>query len=176
MFITDIQIASASDISTAATLSDFGYRRHELVTIVPNTMGVIIAVDSDSVTVLDTFGKVKKVQVQSIKERKNSDRAVSADFDGNPVGRNDLVRVVEGEHQVQLSPIQLLTYQGKSGNILHIFKYYAFVHDKTVTENNGVFVVRAKNCKLQGTSKNAQQIGTHLGRSYTLSNKHRTRA
>lgn len=51
--------------------------------------------------------------------------------------------------------------KGQSGSVLHIFKYFAFIHSKTRTQDNGVFVVRAKSCKLQGTSKNAQQIGNH---------------
>lgn len=85
-------------------MGDFGYKRHELVTVVPNTIGVIIAVDSESVSILDTFGKVKQVKLQSIKERKNSTRAVSPDTDGNPIGKGDLVRVVEGEHTVCHQP------------------------------------------------------------------------
>lgn len=108
VFTVDIQIASSGDISTGASLGEFGYKRHELVTIVPNTIGVIIAVDSDSVSVLDSFGKVKQVKVQSIKERKNSSRAVSSDTDGNPIGQGDLIRVIDGEHAVRLHFFSLI--------------------------------------------------------------------
>eukprot|EP01127_Copromyxa_protea_P018481 TRINITY_DN5839_c1_g1_i1.p1 TRINITY_DN5839_c1_g1~~TRINITY_DN5839_c1_g1_i1.p1 ORF type:complete len:1052 (-),score=288.56 TRINITY_DN5839_c1_g1_i1:110-3265(-) len=159
VFTTDIQIAASSDISTGTTLGDFGYKQHELVTVVPNTVGVIVSVEADSLNVLDTFGKVKQVKVQSIKERKNSNRSVSSDVDGNPIGQGDLIRVVEQGHLL-----------GQSGSILHIYRYYAFVHNKTRTQDNGVFVVRAKACKLQGTSKKSQQTGhgrvnlpTHIG-------------
>jgi transcription elongation factor SPT5 len=102
VFTTDIQTASTSDISTRATLGEHGYKLHELITIVPNTVGVIVAMDADSVTILDTFGKTRQSKVQGIKERKNSSRAVSSDADGNPVGQGDLVRVIDGEFNVSL--------------------------------------------------------------------------
>eukprot|EP01126_Amoeba_proteus_P039966 TRINITY_DN4238_c0_g3_i1.p1 TRINITY_DN4238_c0_g3~~TRINITY_DN4238_c0_g3_i1.p1 ORF type:complete len:1026 (-),score=270.26 TRINITY_DN4238_c0_g3_i1:108-3185(-) len=147
VFMSDIQLAATSEVATGASLSDYGYKRNELVMLVGNAVGVIVSIDSDSATILDIHGKLKQVKVQSIKMKKNSARAVSQDADGNPIGKGELVSIIDGP------------FSGEAGSVLHIFKYFAFVHSKTRLQDNGVFVVRAKSCKLQGSSKNSQFLG-----------------
>ena len=62
--------------------------------------------------------------------------AVTLDKDKDKMFKDDLVRVVDGEHR------------DKQGKVIHIFRYFVFLQSRAVPENGGIFVTKAENCKV----------------------------
>ncbi|KXN87162.1 Transcription elongation factor SPT5 [Leucoagaricus sp. SymC.cos] len=107
------------------------YELHDLVQLDAQTVGVIFKTERDSFRVLDQNGQVRLVQPHQISMRRDSNRAVATDRDGHEIRINDNMKESEGE--------------GRKGRVLHIYQsFYAFLHNRDITENGGVFVTRTR--------------------------------
>ena len=92
---------------------------------------MIFKTERDSFRVLDQNGQVRQVQPHQISMRKDSNRAIATDSEGHELRVNDNVREVDGE--------------GRKGQVLHIHQsFYAFLFNREIQENGGVFVTRCR--------------------------------
>lgn len=140
VFTSDIR--ECAEISTGLKFGD--YVLYDLVQLDMNTVGVITQIERDSAQVLDMNGKTRSVKMQGIRGKKDDRKSFGRDSDSSVVGAGDLITVIKGD------------FKGEKGVIKHIFRAFTFIHTKTRQQNGGIFVVRTKNCRLQGTSKNKQ--------------------
>ncbi|KAJ7675048.1 hypothetical protein B0H17DRAFT_1016531 [Mycena rosella] len=107
------------------------YELHDLVQLDLQTVGVIFKTERDSFRVLDQNGQVRLVQPHQISMRRDSHRAVATDSEGHELRINDNMKETEGE--------------ARKGRVLHIHQaFFAFLHNRDITENGGVFVTRAR--------------------------------
>ncbi|KAK7460942.1 transcription elongation factor spt5 [Stygiomarasmius scandens] len=107
------------------------YELHDLVQLDLQTVGVIFKTERDSFRVLDQNGQVRLVQPHQISMRRDSNRAIATDSEGHELRVNDNMKEIDGE--------------GRKGRVLHIHQsFYAFLHNRDITENGGVFVTRAR--------------------------------
>jgi len=134
-------IVVCTEVSTGAKLGEYGL--FDLVMMGVDSAGVIVLIDNDAAHIMDTNGKVKITKVQGIKSKKDSKFAVANDSERSPVGKGDHVSVVSGR------------FAGCSGQVKHIYRFYAFLQDKSKPTNNGMFVVKTGDCKLKGVSQNS---------------------
>jgi len=155
LLIADIQ--KCTDISTGQKLGE--YALFDLVQLGPHDVGVIVRIDSDGAHILEENGKVRQIKLQGIRGKKDSKKSLGRDIDGNTIGRGDAIEIVDGTHNK------------KKGNVKHIFRFFVFVHNREIQENNGIFVVKGKQCKLRGHSQNSMMQGTNTpGRSAQSNN------
>ncbi|KAF9267245.1 transcription elongation factor Spt5 [Marasmius fiardii PR-910] len=107
------------------------YELHDLVQLDPQTVGVIFKTERDSFRVLDQNSQVRLVRPHQISMRRDSNRAIATDAEGHELRINDNMKEVDGE--------------GRKGRVLHIHQsFFAFLHNRDVVENGGVFVARAR--------------------------------
>lgn len=80
---------------------------------------------------MDHNGQVRLVQPHQIAMRRDSHRAIATDSEGHQLRINDNVKEVDGE--------------GRKGQILHIHQsFYAFLFNREIHENEGIFVTRTR--------------------------------
>lgn len=92
---------------------------------------MIFKTERDSFRVLDQNGQARLVQPHQITMRKDSRRAIASDAQGYEIRPQDNMKELDGE--------------GRKGTVLHIHQsFYAFLHNRDITENGGVFVTRAR--------------------------------
>jgi transcription elongation factor SPT5 len=150
LLIADIQ--KCTDISTGQKLGE--YALYDLVQLGPHDVGVIVRIDSDGAHILEENGKVRQIKLQGIRGKKDSKKSLGRDVDGNTIGKGDAIQIVDGTHM------------SKKGLVKHIFRFFVFVHNREIPENNGIFVVKGKQCKLRGHSQNSMMQGTNtVGRT-----------
>jgi len=126
VFSRDLRDASAA--TAAHVISK--YQHLELVQLDASTVAVVIKVESEVLTVMDQNGNVRQLPPSSIPQKVESRRVtVAADRDGNEVRVGDTVRESSGEN--------------RQGSILHIWRHFLFLRDRTTRENSGVFVARS---------------------------------
>ena len=95
------------------------------------TVGVIFKTERDSFRVLDQNGQVRLVQPHQIAMRRDSSRAIAVDSEGHEIRTNDNMKEIDGE--------------GRKGRVLHTHQsFFAFLHNRDIAENGGVFVTRAR--------------------------------
>ncbi|KAL5478474.1 SPT5 [Sanghuangporus weigelae] len=107
------------------------YELHDLVQLDMQTVGVIFKTERESFRVLDQNGQVRVVQPHQIAMRRDSNRAIATDSEGHELRVGDNVKEVEGEE--------------RKGQVLHIHQsFYVYLYNREYTENDGVFVTRAR--------------------------------
>ncbi|EIW79602.1 transcription elongation factor Spt5 [Coniophora puteana RWD-64-598 SS2] len=107
------------------------YELHDLVQLDMQTVGVIFKTERDSFRVLDQNGQVRLVQPHQISMRRDSTRAIATDSEGHEIRVNDNMKEVDGE--------------ARKGRVLHVHQsFYAFLHNREIAENGGVFVTRTR--------------------------------
>ncbi|KZV92212.1 transcription elongation factor Spt5 [Exidia glandulosa HHB12029] len=107
------------------------YELHDLVQLDPQSVGVIFKTERDSFRVLDQHGHVRTVQPHQISARQNNRSTIATDSEGYELNVGDNLKEVEGE--------------GRKGRLLHVHQsYFAFLHNRDIPENGGVFVARAR--------------------------------
>ncbi|KII93202.1 hypothetical protein PLICRDRAFT_130771 [Plicaturopsis crispa FD-325 SS-3] len=107
------------------------YELHDLVQLDLQTVGVIFKTERDSFRVLDQNGQVRLVQPHQISMRRDSDRAIATDSEGHELRPDDNVKEIDGE--------------GRKGRVVHIHQsFFAFLHNRDIVENGGIFVTRAR--------------------------------
>lgn len=127
------------------------YELHDLVQLDLQTVGVIFKTERDSFRVLDQNGQVRLVQPHQISMRRNSDRAIATDSEGHELRVQDNVKEIEGE--------------ARKGRVLHIHQsFFAFLHNRDILENGGVFVTRCRSLSSLAPKGNLVKSGVDLGK------------
>lgn len=122
-------LREADDSVDMQSIQKQGYLNYDLVRIDNSTVGVVIKAERDSVRVLDQHGNVSTVPVSGIQQRIDRRKFdVTLDRDGAEIRPDDTVKEVGG--------------QQRQAQVLHIARTYLFLHDRSRTENSGVFVTR----------------------------------
>ncbi|EAU83929.2 transcription elongation factor SPT5 [Coprinopsis cinerea okayama7 len=115
----------------AGTNTVGNYELHDLVQLDAQTVGVIYKTERDSFRVLDQNGQTRLVQPHQISMRRDTRRAIASDHHGHELRVNDNVKEVDGEQ--------------RKGRVLHTHQsFFAFLHNRDISENGGVFVTRAR--------------------------------
>ncbi|KAF5313474.1 hypothetical protein D9611_008618 [Ephemerocybe angulata] len=160
-FVSDMSMQEVSvfskDLREAAEVGSStntigNYELHDLVQLDAQTVGVIFKTERDSFRVLDQNGQVRLVQPHQISMRRDSTRAIACDSEGHELRTNDNVKEVDGE--------------GRKGRVLHTHQsFFAFLHNRDITENGGVFVTRARSLASQAPKGgNAFKAGADLSK------------
>ncbi|KAH9996227.1 hypothetical protein BJV77DRAFT_960644 [Russula vinacea] len=89
----------------------------------------LVQLERDSFRVLDQNGQVRLVQPHQISMRRDSNRAIATDAEGYELRVGDNMKENEGEEGSRSSRAQ---------------SFFAFLHNREITENGGVFVTRAR--------------------------------
>ena len=121
----------------------------DLVSLDPQTVGVIVRLDREQFAVLNQHGKVVQVKHQAVTKKRVARGAVALDSEQNQVETRDIVKVIEGE------------FEGKQGEVKHLFRGHAFIHCKLVLDNGGLFVVKSKSLLQCGGTKT--KTGMNMG-------------
>ena len=104
---------------------------------------------------LTQHGKEVTVPQHAIQIRKN--KAVALDARQNSITSRDIVKVVNGPHV------------GKQGEIRHVFRGNVFIHVRSVLENAGIIVCKAKHVEQAGGTSNAtSNVGNFIPQSPRL--------
>ncbi|KAJ2933337.1 hypothetical protein H1R20_g3768, partial [Candolleomyces eurysporus] len=139
-FLSDMSMQEVSvfskDLREAAEVGSStntvgNYELHDLVQLDAQTVGVIFKTERDSFRVLDQNGQVRLVQPHQISMRRDSNRAIANDHDGHEIRISDNMKEFDGE--------------GRRGSVLHTHQsFFAFLHNRDIAENGGVFVTRVR--------------------------------
>ncbi|XP_071486255.1 transcription elongation factor SPT5-like [Diadema antillarum] len=119
------------------------YQLGDLVQLDPQTVGVIVRLEKETFQVLNMHNKLVHVKPQAVNRKKDSRNAVALDAEQNNLQTKDIVKVIDGPHS------------GRQGEVKHIYRNYAFLHSRLMTENGGIFVVRNRHIVLAGGSRKA---------------------
>ncbi|GLB39725.1 putative the SPT4-SPT5 complex mediates both activation and inhibition of transcription elongation, and plays a role in pre- mRNA processing [Lyophyllum shimeji] len=159
-FLSDMSMQEVSvfskDLREAAEVGSStnvvgNYELHDLVQLDAQTVGVIFKTERDSFRVLDQNGQVRLVQPHQISMRRDSTRAIATDSEGHEIRINDNVKEVDGE--------------GRKGQVLHIHQsFFAFLHNREIVENGGVFVTRTRSLASLAPKGNLIRPGTDLSK------------
>ncbi|KAK4046811.1 transcription elongation factor spt5 [Microbotryomycetes sp. JL201] len=111
------------------------YELHDLVQLDAQTTGVIFKVDRDMLHVLDQTDTVRVLKASQILDKVNTRNSVAVDQDGSEIKPGDEMKESAGALR-----------QGRTGRVLHVYRSnFAFLHNREVAENGGVFVAYARN-------------------------------
>jgi transcription elongation factor SPT5 len=92
---------------------------------------VIYKTEHSTFRVLDQNGQTRIVQPHQITLRRDSHRAIATDAQGHEIRVRDNMKEIDGEM--------------RKGHVLHIHQStYAFLYNREIAENGGVFVTRAR--------------------------------
>ncbi|KAN0111674.1 hypothetical protein V8E52_008235 [Russula decolorans] len=127
------------------------YELHDLVQLDNQTVGVIFKTERDSFRVLDQNGQVRLVQPHQISMRRDSNRAIATDAEGYELRVGDNMKENDGEC--------------RKGRVLHVHQsFFAFLHNREIIENGGVFVTRARSLVSLAPKGNIVRPGTDLSK------------
>ncbi|KAH3888745.1 transcription elongation factor SPT5-like [Dreissena polymorpha] len=142
----DLQLCA--DMATGVdSLGQFQFG--DLVHLDPQTVGVIVRLEKENFQVLSMHNKVVSVKPQGITKKKDTRHAVALDSENNNVAVKDIVKVVDGPHS------------GLDGEIKHLYRSFAFLLSRKMTDNGGYFVCKTRHLVMAGGgSKTNIQIGT----------------
>jgi transcription elongation factor SPT5 len=118
------------------------FQLKDLVNISADKVGVVIRIEKERLHILNMDGKVQIFPIQSITKRKINRNATALDSQNNNLNASDTVNVLDGP------------FTNRQGQIKHIYRHFVFIICRTLTENGGLFVCKARNLLLSGgTSK-----------------------
>lgn len=115
------------------------YQFGDLVHTDAQTVGVIVRLEKENFQVLTMHNKVISLKPAAITRKKDTRHAVALDSENNNVSVKDVVKVVDGPHS------------GRDGEIKHLYRSYAFLLSRKMTDNGGYFVCRTRHLVLAGT-------------------------
>ncbi|GAA5832358.1 hypothetical protein JCM11251_006422 [Rhodosporidiobolus azoricus] len=125
-----------------------GFELHDLVSLDPQTAGVIIKIERDMFRILDQTGAVRNLKPNQISGKVNSRFAVATDKDGFDIKQDESMK--------EVSP----TGVERRGRVLHVYRsMYAFLHSRDIVENGGVFVCYARNLESTAPRANKPKMG-----------------
>ncbi|KAJ1944029.1 transcription elongation factor spt5 [Linderina macrospora] len=113
---------------------------HDLVFLEGNTVGVVLKVDRDTLTILDERSETRTVGQQSVRPARGGFERTGVDFNGNPMRRGDVVRETNGAR--------------RQGTVLQITRFVTFVLARDQTSAGGVFTVRTRQLEAVNARKN----------------------
>ncbi|WWC65232.1 transcription elongation factor SPT5 [Kwoniella dejecticola CBS 10117] len=124
-------IRKAADTSNTTKTTGL-YDQHDLVMLDSTTAAVVTKVEGSLLRVLDQNGAARSVTPDQVTLRRDNKRfAVATDSQGNDMKVGDNMKETEGEN--------------RQGEVINIFRsLFVFLHNRDLTENNGVFVARAQ--------------------------------
>ena len=96
-----------------------------------NTVACIIKIEREAFQVLDQNGSNRTVLPRQISMKIENRKSIATDRDGFEIRIGDTVKEVHGEL--------------RQGSILHIHRLFAFVYNREINENLGVFVAKTMN-------------------------------
>ncbi|XP_060070304.1 transcription elongation factor SPT5-like [Ylistrum balloti] len=114
----------------------------------PQTVGAIVRLEKENFQVLSMHNKVQNVKPQAVTRKKDTKNAVALDSESNNIQTKDIVKVIDGPHS------------GRQGEIMHLYRSYAFLMSRMMTDNGGYFVCRTRHLVLAGGAK---QSTTSIG-------------
>jgi transcription elongation factor SPT5 len=91
----------------------------------------IIKVEREAFQVLDQNGSVRTILPRQISMKIQSRKSIATDRDGFEIRVGDTVKETQGEL--------------RQGTIMHIYRSYAFLYNRELNENLGLFVARTMN-------------------------------
>ena len=116
-------LREADDIGGQGSLGQ--YSLLDLVQLDPTTVGCIVKVDRESLTVLDQNGGTRQIMPSQITNQLPKRKtAVAADRNGSEIRLDDVVKEYGG--------------QQRQGKIIHIHRSYLYLHTHSNNENAGV--------------------------------------
>ncbi|XP_038052973.1 transcription elongation factor SPT5-like [Patiria miniata] len=124
----------------------------DLVQLDLQTVGVIVRLEKETFQVLNMHNKLVHVKAAAITRKKDSRNAIALDAEQNNIQVKDIVKVIDGPHS------------GRQGEVKHIYRSFAFLHSRLMTENGGIFVCRTRHIVLAGGSR---QLDSGIGMGYT---------
>ncbi|KAL5006667.1 hypothetical protein ScPMuIL_015473 [Solemya velum] len=134
----DLQLCA--DMATGVdSLGQFQFG--DLVQLDPQTVGTIVRLEKENFQVLNMHNKVISVKPQSVNRKRDTRNAVALDSENNNIQVRDIVKVIDGPHS------------GRQGEIKHLYRSFAFLMSRMMTENGGYFVCRTRHLVLAGGSK-----------------------
>jgi transcription elongation factor SPT5 len=137
-------LRSAADVTTIEVSNTPGnqYEINDLVHLSPTEVAVVLKIDREFIHIMNQHGTILKVKPQQISSKRDSRRAVTTDSQGISMTAGDTVQVYD-PRKADLN---------RRATILHVFRGFVFVQSRDVSENNGVFVTKASNLTVMGTS------------------------
>ena len=138
--IRDLQLCP--DRATGVdSLGHFNYG--DLVQLDAHTVGVIVRLERENLQILTQQNHVRPYKSQAVTKKSESNKkAVALDKDNNPMQVKDQVTIVEGENK------------GKTAEVRHIYRSWAFLHSKAAIENGGMFVCKTRLLQVVGSTAN----------------------
>ncbi|CAI9740140.1 transcription elongation factor SPT5-like [Octopus vulgaris] len=139
-----------TDMATGVdTLGQFQFG--DLVQLDPQKVGVIVRLEKENFQVLSMFDKVLNVKPQSVTRKRDTRNAVALDSESNNIHVKDIVKVIDGSHL------------GTQGEIKHLYRSFAFLMSRMMTDNGGYFVCRTRHLTLAGGSRRSNSSLNTLG-------------
>ncbi|CAH8588752.1 unnamed protein product [Schistosoma curassoni] len=139
----------------ATTVESSGHvQLMDLVQVDPQTVGVVVHVERDQVSVLTCFGKVVNLKSNTALRRLNTVRRPpqALDHNGNSIQLKQTVRLLEKPHC------------GLIGEVKHLYRSWAFIYCRTHLENAGLVVAKTRQLSALTTSQGGnEQSNTENG-------------
>ncbi|OON21811.1 Supt5 repeat protein, partial [Opisthorchis viverrini] len=133
----------------ASTLDSSGHvQMMDLVQVDPQTVGVVVNVEPEQVSVLTCFGKVVNLKSNTALRRLNTQRrrpAQAMDRNGNLIQVKQTVRLLEKPHC------------GLIGEVKHLYRSWAFIYSRTHLENAGLVVAQTRQLAVLNSTQNAPE-------------------
>ncbi|XP_025199691.1 transcription elongation factor SPT5-like isoform X2 [Melanaphis sacchari] len=137
----DLQLCT----DTASGVDSLGqFQWGDLVQLDSQNVGVIVRIEREKMHILNMAGKLVEAKPQSLSKKKEHRNTVGVDGLGNSIQRNEIVKVIDGPHT------------GLHGEIKHLYRHFAFLYSRLMTDNGGIFVCRLRHITLAGNIKNKQ--------------------
>lgn len=105
------------------------YELHDLVQLDFHTVGVIVKVNRDSFQVLTQSGEMRTIEPHQITSKRDSNKAVATDANGNSIRSGDTVIEVGDK---------------RNCSVLHLYRHLVFLHSREHSENYGVWVTNTR--------------------------------
>lgn len=122
-------LKEASDIGGRNVLGK--YQIHDLVQLSANNVACIVKIERDAFRVLNINGVSQTILPSAISMKVENKFSFATDHNGSEIRVGDTVKEVDGN--------------GSQGVILHIYRTFAFLHNRTQSENSGVSLVHTRN-------------------------------
>ncbi|KAA3674412.1 transcription elongation factor SPT5 [Paragonimus westermani] len=144
----------------ATTLDSSGHvQMMDLVQVDPQTVGVVVNVEPEQISVFTCFGKVVTLKANTALRRLNTQRRrppQAMDRNGNLIQLKQTVRLLEKP------------YCGLVGEVKHLYRSWAFIYSRTHLENAGLVVAQTRQLAvLNSTQTPEQQRGLDEFRTIT---------
>ncbi|KND03208.1 uncharacterized protein SPPG_02265 [Spizellomyces punctatus DAOM BR117] len=132
------------DLRTAKDIAGGGARTSPYdvgdLVFLSNDAGVVTKAERDTITVLTQFNQIVRVQPQQIRNKRDSNRAITSDANGQSISAGSSVDIIDPDRP----DIK------KRATVVHIYRSFVFVKARETVENEGYMVVKSHNVALVG--------------------------